>query len=194
MSVELKGITEGLLFACGEEGVTKRQLAETLEVSIEMVDHLLHELSFDYEHEGRGIMIMQSKEVLHLTTKPEHSHYYKKLLHHGRTSRLTQAALETLAIIAYRQPITKVEIEELRGVNSDYAVRSLLRRSMIESAGRKEAVGRPYFFVTTKDFLTYFGLTSLNDLPDLPENLDPVDADQELNLFFEGNNRSKSDD
>src|SRR5699024_10730796 len=89
-----------------------------------------------------------------------------------KSSRMSQAALETLAIIAYRQPITKVEIEELRGVNSDHAVRSLVQRSLIESSGRKDAPGRPYFFKTTTAFLTYFGLSSLNDLPALPDDID----------------------
>src|SRR5699024_12758203 len=91
----------------------------------------------------------------------EHSHYYQKIHQDKKSSRMSQAALETLAIIAYRQPITKVEIEELRGVNSDHAVRSLVQRSLIESSGRKDAPGRPYFFKTTTDFLTYFVLFSL---------------------------------
>lgn len=183
MTIELKGITEGLLFASGEEGITKKQIAVALNVTSEIVDHLLHELSFDYEYEGRGILIMQSNDVYHLTTKPEHSHYYQKIHQDKKSSRMSQAALETLAIIAYRQPITKVEIEELRGVNSDYAVKSLLKRSLIASAGRKEAPGRPYFFVTTTAFLTYFGLASLNELPALPDDFDTAGSEYELDLF-----------
>src|SRR5690625_6589274 len=116
--------------------------------------------------------IIQSNEMYHLTTKPEHSQYYKKLLQGPRSSRMTQATLETLAIIAYRQPITKAEIEEIRGVNSDYAVQTLLARSLIERAGRKETIGRPILFKTTKEFLTYFGLSSLDDLPPLSDDFD----------------------
>lgn len=183
MTTELKGITEGLLFASGEEGITKKQIAKALEITQDTVGHLLNELSFDYEHEGRGMLIMQSNDVFHLTTKPEHSHYYQKIHQDKKSSRMSQAALETLAIIAYRQPITKVEIEELRGVNSDHAVRSLVQRSLIESSGRKDAPGRPYFFKTTTAFLTYFGLSSLNDLPALPDDIDTAGAEYELDLF-----------
>src|SRR5690625_8000813 len=116
--------------------------------------------------------IIQSNEMYHLTTKPEHSQYYKKLLQGPRSSRMTQATLETLAIIAYKQPITKTEIEEIRGVNSDYAVQTLLARSLIEKIGRKDTVGRPVLYATSKEFLTYFGLTSLEDLPPLPKDID----------------------
>ena len=190
MAAEQKGIAEGLLFACGEEGITKKQLANALEVPVEKVGELLQELAADYEDAGRGMTLMQSNDIFHLTTKPAHSHYYKRLHTSGKTSRMSQAALETLAIIAYRQPMTKVEIEELRGVNSDYAVKSLLKRKMIETAGRKEAPGRPYFFITTKEFLAYFGLTSLDELPDLPEDFDMEAEGEALDLFFEENNRS----
>src|SRR5690625_7003588 len=87
---------------------------------------------------------------------------------------MTQATLETLAIIAYKQPITRSEIEEIRGVNSDYAVQTLLARSLIESVGRREGIGRPVLFGTSKDFLTYFGLSSIKDLPPLQESFDEV--------------------
>src|SRR5690625_6968348 len=95
--------------------------------------------------------IIQSNEIYHLTTKPEHSQYYKKLLQGPRSSRMTQATLETLAIIAYKQPITRSEIEEIRGVNSDYAVQTLLARSLIESVGRREGIGRPVLCGRRKD-------------------------------------------
>ena len=171
MSIELKGIVEGLLFASGEEGISIKQIANSLDIPAEHAEHIIEELKFDYEHVNRGMMIMQSKDIYHMTTKPEHSYYYKKVHQQKGASRMTQSALETLAIIAYRQPVTKVEIEELRGVNSDYAVQSLIKRSLIEIVGRKDGVGRPYLFGTTKEFLTYFGLASLNDLPPLKEEL-----------------------
>lgn len=97
---------------------------------------------------------------------------------------MSQAVLETLAIIAYNQPITRVEIEEIRGVNSDYAVQTLLARSLIESVGRKEGIGRPKLFGTTKEFLTYFGLSSIEELPPLPEEIDKSAIEQEADLFF----------
>lgn len=183
--MELKGAIEGLLFASGDEGITLKQMAKVLDISEETVTHLLNELTFDYEHIHRGIMIMQSNDVFHLTTKPEHNQYYKRLMEEPRSTRMSQAMLETLAIIAYRQPITRVEIEEIRGVNSDYAVQTLLSRTFIEQVGRKESVGRPILFGTTKAFLTYFGLTSLEDLPALPEHLDvDNDIEKEADLFF----------
>lgn len=185
MTKELKGIMEGLLFASGDEGITIKQLAKVLDVTSETVEHLMNELKFDYEHMQRGIMIMQSNEVFHLTTKPEHNAYYKKMLEEPKSTRMSQAMLETLAIIAYRQPITRVEIEEVRGVNSDYAVQTLLARSLIETVGRKETVGRPMLFGTTKAFLTYFGLTSMDDLPVLPEEADQETVEKEADLFFD---------
>src|SRR5699024_10953044 len=130
----------------------------------------------------RGITLMQSNEVFHLTTKPEHNDYYKKWMQHPRTTRMSQATLETLAIIAYRQPITRIEIEEIRGVNSDYTVQTLLARSLIESVCRKDGVGRPILYGTTTEFLIYFGLSSLEDLPSLPEDVDQESVEKEAEL------------
>ncbi|GGB33864.1 SMC-Scp complex subunit ScpB [Virgibacillus dakarensis] len=182
---ELKAILEGLLFASGDDGITVKQLSRILEVNAATVEHLLEELKYDYEHVERGMMIMQSHQVFHLTTKPEHSAYFKRLLETPQTSRMSQAALETLAIIAYRQPITRTEIEEIRGVKSDRPVQTLLSRSLIEEVGRRDGVGRPILFGTSKDFLIYFGLTSLEELPPLPENVDQEDIEHEADLFFE---------
>lgn len=181
---EYKAPLEGLLFASGDEGITIKQLAQILDVSRETVDILLEELREDYSQDVRGIMIMQSHEVYHLTTKPEHSNYFKKLLEAPQSSRMSQAALETLAIIAYNQPITRTEIEHIRGVKSDRPVQTLLSRSLIEEAGRKESVGRPVLFATSKDFLTYFGLTSLDELPPLSEDFNVEELEREADLFF----------
>ena len=100
-------------------------------------------------------------------------------------TKLSQAALETLAIIAYNQPITRVEIEDIRGVNSDRAVQTLIARSLIEEKGRKNTVGKPVLFGTSIDFLTFFGLSSLEELPELPENINEVAIEQEADLFFD---------
>lgn len=184
MTIKYKGIVEGLLFASGDEGITINQIAKVIDVSPETVKHLIEELTFDYEHINRGMTIIQSNEIYHLTTKPEHNEYYKKLLQHPRTTRMSQATLETLAIIAYEQPITRVEIEEIRGVNSDYAVQTLLARSLIENVGRKESIGRPILFGTSKEFLTYFGLSSIDELPPLPNEIDKESVEKEADLFF----------
>ncbi|WP_042145764.1 SMC-Scp complex subunit ScpB [Paucisalibacillus sp. EB02] len=181
----VKAILEGLLFACGDEGITIRELAKIMEISEKAVEHLIEELKYDYEHASRGIMIMESQNVFHLTTKPEHSEYYKRLVEEPQTSRMSQAALETLAIIAYRQPITRSEIDEIRGVKSDRPVQTLIARSLIEEVGRKEGVGRPVLFGTSKDFLTYFGLTSIEELPPLPDNFDADELEDEADLFFD---------
>jgi len=182
---ELKAIVEGLLFASGDEGVTLQQICKILDITEPAAEHIIEELKYDYDRKDRGLMIMQAHEVLHLTTKPEHSNYFKKLLEMPQTSRMSQAALETLAIIAYQQPITRTEIEEIRGVKSDRPVQTLLSRSLIEEMGRKDTIGRPVLFGTTKEFLTYFGLTSLEELPPLPENVLADDDNQEADLFFE---------
>jgi len=182
---ELKAVIEGLLFACGDEGITIKALSHITGVTKQVVEHILDELNYDYEHTARGMMLLHSHGVYHLTTKPEHSQYFKKLLETPQTTKLSQAALETLAIIAYKQPITRIEIEEIRGVNSDRPVQTLVARSLVEEVGRKEAIGRPILFGTTIDFLTYFGLTSLEELPPFPETVDTKDIEQEADLFFE---------
>ncbi len=180
-----KAILEGLLFVSGDEGITIQQISKILDVNQSMVTKLMAELISDYEELDRGIMIMQSNEVFHLTTKPEHSTYYKKFLQTPQSSRMSQAALETLAIIAYNQPITRAEIEDIRGVKSDRPVQTLLSRSLIEEVGRKDTVGRPILFATSKEFLTYFGLSSLRELPPLPEDMDMENIEKEADLLFE---------
>ncbi len=181
---ELKAVAEGLLFATGDEGVTIKQLSKVLNITEDVATELIDELKDDYEQKTRGLKIMEANGVLHLTTKPEHSSYFKKLIETPRSTRMSQAALETLAIIAYQQPITRAEIDEIRGVKSDGPVQTLLNRSLIEEMGRKETIGRPILFRTSKDFLTYFGLTSLDELPPLPETTDDTN-NQEVDLFFE---------
>lgn len=178
-----KAIVEGLLLATGEEGVTVKQLSTTLGTTNFYMEHLLNELKKEYQADHRGITLMQSNNVFYLTTKPEHSDYLKKLLQTPQHTKLSQAALEVLAIIAYRQPITRVEIEEVRGVNSDRPLRTLLARSLIKELGRKDTVGKPILFGTTVEFLTYFGLVSLEELPPLPE-MDEEDIEAEADLYM----------
>lgn len=181
----VKAILEGLLFACGDEGITVKEIAQIMDISVKAVEHLIEELKYDYEHASRGIMIMEANDVYHLTTKPEHSEYYQRLVEAPQSGRMSQAALETLAIIAYKQPITRSEIDEIRGVKSDRPVQTLLARSLIEEVGRKDGIGRPVLFGTSKDFLTYFGLTSIEELPPLPDNFDSDELEDEADLFFD---------
>ncbi|MUV39737.1 Segregation and condensation protein [Lentibacillus sp. JNUCC-1] len=185
---EIKAIIESLLFASGDEGVKVRQLSHVLEVESEMIQHLLEELKFDYDNKQSGIMLAESQETYFLTTKPEYSPYVQKLLNTPHTSKLSQASLETLAIIAYGQPITRTEIEHIRGVNSDRAVQTLAARSLVEEVGRKEGAGRPVLFGTSKTFLTYFGLSTLEELPELPSEVDVQDITEEADLFFDAFN------
>lgn len=190
----LKAVVEGLLFASGDEGVTIKQLSKILDISDAVSTHLIDELKYDYEHTDRGLMLMESHDVIHLTTKPEHSEYFKKLLETPQSTKMSQAALEVLAIIAYLQPITRTEIEDIRGVKSDGPVQTLLNRMLVEEAGRKDTVGRPTLFRTSKDFLTFFGLTSLEELPPLPESDSEDDSGQTVDLFFERFNEELNKD
>lgn len=186
---ELKAVLEGLLFASGDNGITVKQLVYVMEVNQETVEYLLEELKFDYEHTDRGIMIMQSQNMFYLTTKPQHSNYFQRLFENPKMNRMSQAALETLAIIAYQQPITRTEIEEIRGVKSDRPVQTLLSRALIEEVGRRETIGRPALFSTSKEFLTYFGLSTIEELPPLTENLEESSIEKEADLFFENFNK-----
>ncbi|MGP4070265.1 SMC-Scp complex subunit ScpB [Halobacillus sp. B29] len=181
---EYKAILEGVLFASGDEGLTRKKIGTLLEISQKELNDILEELKQDYESAHRGITIMDSHGVLHLTTKPEHASYYKRMIDSPGNTRLSQAALETLAIVAYQQPITRIEIDDLRGVKSDRAVQTLVTRGLIEEKGRKEAIGRPVLFGTTKDFLIYFGLTSLSELPPLSELKETENLEEEADLFF----------
>ncbi|WP_085508742.1 SMC-Scp complex subunit ScpB [Thalassobacillus devorans] len=181
---EYKGIVEGLLFAAGEEGINTNKLRNVLEVEQEALGEILDSLKIDYRDNKRGLALMAVDNMVYMTTKAEHAPYLKRLLDTPYASRLSQAALETLAIIAYQQPITRSEIEELRGVKSERAIQTLTTRSLIKEVGRKEGIGRPILYGTTKDFLTYFGISSLEDLPPLPEG-NEEDVETEADLFFE---------
>lgn len=182
---DIKAIMEGLIFAAGDEGIHKKDLRKVLDLERDMADHLISELKFEYEHAKRGIMLVESQQVLFLTTKPEHSEYFTKFKEAKVHAKLSQAALETLAIIAYLQPITRTEIEQIRGVKSERPLQTLISRALIEEVGRKEGVGRPILFGTTVEFLTYFGLSSIEDLPPLPEDINEIDVEQEADLFFD---------
>jgi len=122
-------------------------------------------------YRGRGVRLQRRGETLQLVSAPEAAEYVERFLGLAESGRLSTAALETLAVVAYRQPVTRAQIEAVRGVSADYAIRTLLARNLIEEVGRLETVGRPAVFGTTFEFLQYFGLESLDRLPALPEAL-----------------------
>ncbi|WP_181349988.1 SMC-Scp complex subunit ScpB [Thalassobacillus sp. CUG 92003] len=183
---DYQAIIEGLLFAAGDEGLSARQMAKLLEVEMDTVYEAIEGLKEAYQQPERGISLMVSNQVYHMTTKKEHAPYYAKLVDAPQSTRLSQAALETLAIIAYQQPITRIEIDDLRGVKSERAIHTLTTRHLIYEVGRKEAVGRPILYGTTADFLSYFGLGSLEELPPLTD-LEQHDSEveDEADLFFQ---------
>lgn len=179
-----KAILEGLLFASGSDGLTTKQISAVLEIDRDTLQHIISELKYDYENTNRGIMLVESDKSLYLATKPEHASYFKKLLAAPQASKLSQASLETLAIVAYNQPITRTEVEEVRGVKSDRPIQTLLSRALIEEVGRRDTVGRPMMFTTTVDFLNYFGLKSIEELPQLTDQMDETSLIEEADLFF----------
>lgn len=162
---DTKSIIEALLFVASEP-LTIKTIADITERSEYEAEVTLKEIKAACERESRGFCLIEVAEGYSFVTRSEFAPFIEKLVK-PRLNSLTQAALETLAIIAYKQPVTKSEIDEIRGVNSDSAINTLLARSLIEEAGRKEGPGRPIIYRTTKDFLKYFGL---KDLKQLTEN------------------------
>lgn len=176
---EAKSIIEALLFVCSEP-LTAKEIAEIAGLEEQDVLALLKEVRADCEKSMRGFCLAEIAGGFVFTTRPEHAPYIEKLVK-PRLSTLSQAALETLAIIAYQQPVTRSEIEEIRGVKCDSALNTILERGLIEEAGRKEAPGRPILYKTTDGFLKYMGLRSLADLPSLKENKPESDEEASEN-------------
>lgn len=181
----MKSIIEGLLFVCGDEGLDAKQLAEVLEQRVDVVTEAVRELQRDLAAQQRGVQVVEIAGAYRLTTLPAHAPYFERLASTPMRSTLSQAALETLSIIAYKQPITRVEIEEIRGVKSDRALHSLVSKDLIQEVGRAEAVGRPILYGTTPAFLDYFGLNSLQDLPQLSALNEEGLLDEETLMLFD---------
>ncbi len=184
--IRIKGIVESLLFAAGDEGLSAKQLATVLEVTEKYASSLITEMKQEYDkNEQRGISIIELAGTYQLATKRENADYLKKLVESPGTSHLSQAALETLAIIAYKQPVTRIEIEEIRGVKTERPLHTLAAKALIKEMGRADGPGRAFLYGTTKEFLDYFGLRSLKELPPLPEKLEDDSILEEADLFFE---------
>ena len=177
-----KAIIEGLLFVSGEEGLTIDEISNIIEKPQDEIKNIIKELYSDYENENRGIQLEFLGNHFKLTTKIEHKEYYKKLIEDQENSLLGQSSLETLAIIAYNAPITRISIDEIRGVNSSYVIRKLLLKGLIEEVGRAELPGKPRLYNVTSKFLDYFGLGSLEELPKIEINQNE-DSDDEKGLF-----------
>ncbi len=178
-----QAIIEGILFLVGDEGIELKQIADILGESIENVKLLIDKMKIEYQNETRGLQIIEIAGIYQFSTKAEHSLFYKKLININKHTAISNAALETLAIIAYKQPITRLEIEEIRGVKSDRAIQTLLQRKLIKELGRLEGLGRPILYGITKDFLIYFGIDSIAELP----LIDEMEDDNLHELFKELN-------
>ena len=180
-----KAVLEGLLFVVGEDGLTLDQIEEVLELKEEDVKELVNDLKHSYEEEDRGLRIDFLGNRLKLTTKFEHREYYQKLLENPETNILSQAALETLAIIAYNEPVTRMQVDKIRGVSSSQMIRKLAAKGLIKESGRSDLPGRPILYEITNDFLDYFGLSNIEELPDMEKYIEASEEDikEEKDLY-----------
>ena len=175
-------VLEGLLFVAGDDGITLEEASYILELERRAVRQLLDELKKRLEDENSGLELLLTASHYKLVTKASLKSYIEKYAVSPYSSQLSQASLETLAIIAYKQPVTRVDIESIRGVQSSGSIQKLLLRDLIEEAGRLETPGRPKLYKTTAYFMDYFGLESLDALPDASDLFD-LDSEEANQLF-----------
>lgn len=181
---EAKAILEAILFTMGGS-VPLSVLAEALEQDKETTEKLLHNMMDEYAAAGRGIRLIELEDSFQMCSNPDYYEYLIRVASRPRRYVLTDVLLETLSIVAYKQPITKTEIESIRGVNSDHAVNRLAEFGLIEEVGRMNAPGRPILFGTTEAFLRHFGIGSLEELPEIgPEQIEEFkqEAEEEAQL------------
>lgn len=167
-SERIEGIIESLLFMSGDL-LSSDMITKILEIDKKSISKIIDNMKEKYKDENRGITIREINSCYQLCTKPEYSDYVKKLFESPQKQVLSQAAYETLAIIAYNRPITKARIDDIRGVNSDSAIAKLMERNLIQEAGRLDSPGRPILYETTEEFLRCFGFNSYEDLPPLEQ-------------------------
>ena len=183
----LESIIEGILFAMGDS-VEPDKIATAVEVPVEDVIKILDELLARYESEGRGLRLTKLDGAYQMCTSPDIYEYLIRIAKQPKKAVLTETLLETLSIVAYKQPVTKAEIEKIRGVSSDHAVNKLVEYQLVEEVGRLDAPGRPMLFGTTEQFLRSFGVTSLEELPTLsPVTLEEFkhEAEEEAKLTLD---------
>lgn len=186
-NIELKAQVEALLFV-SPTAASVNQIAEAIEITPREVTKIIASLEEDFK--CRGIKIQNNKGKYSLTSSPDHAETVERFLHLEASSRLSTPAMETLAIVAYQQPITRPKIDAIRGVNSDSVIRTLLSKGLIEEAGRSEGPGRPILYTITPEFLQYFGLSSLDELPSLKlpdeSEIQPAPSPEQKELPFDG--------
>ena len=175
----MKAALEGLLFVIGDEGLSLKDIISILEINENEAKKIIKELYEELNNENRGIKLEYLGEKFKLTTKKEHAKYFEKLVQNEQNNKLSDSALEVLSIIAYGGPITRVEIDKIRGVSSAYIVRKLVLKNLIEECGRSEDPGRPMKFKITNQFLNYFGLGSVKELPKI-EEIEKANNDKDL--------------
>lgn len=176
-----KAVLEGLLFLSGSEGLSLDTICTILEISDKEASELITTFMEDLKKDDRGLQLEYLGNHLKLATKKEHKSYYEKLVEVEKNTELSQAALETLAIIAYNEPLTRVAVDEIRGVNCGHLIRKLVSMDLICECGRADTPGRPVLYKTTKEFLDHFGLAKIEDLPKIDEI--EVEEPDETDLF-----------
>ena len=164
----LKGRIEAILFVAGE-AVTVKELARALQTEEKAVRTELNAIRDEYDYNQRGFLLKRFGDNVQLATRPLYAQDVLRLLQPVQQQSLSQAAMETLAVVAYKQPVTRAEVEQVRGVKCDYSLQSLINKGLIREMGRKDTIGRPILFGTTDEFLSHFGLEGLEALPPLPE-------------------------
>ncbi|MCD6527352.1 MAG: SMC-Scp complex subunit ScpB [Desulfuromonas sp.] len=184
----LKGRLEAVLFS-SDEPLRLERLQSIFEVDLPQLKDALQELLIDYAQPGRGVVLQEIAGGFQIRTRSEYAPWIVKL-NRNRTTRLSKAATETLAIIAYRQPVTRAELEYLRGVDSGGIVRTLMDRQLVKIVGKKDVPGRPLLYGTSRHFLEFFGLKDLSELPNLHEFADPDEVSLPLEMDFDGDGSS----
>jgi len=174
----MKGRIEAILFVAGE-AVSIKELARALQTEEKTVRAELNAIRDEYDYNQRGFLLKRFGDKVQLATRPLYSQDVLRLLQPVQQQSLSQAAMETLAVVAYKQPVTRAEVEQVRGVKCDYSLQSLMNKGLIREMGRKDTIGRPILFGTTDEFLSHFGLEGLEYLPPLPENPEAGEAKTE---------------
>ena len=175
-----EAVLEGLLFVVGDDGLTMNQIKDILSLNDDEAKELIISLREKYEGDDRGIRIDFLGNTFKLTTKKEHKEYYQKLLENPETNVLSQSALETLAIIAYNEPVTRLMVDEIRGVSSREMIKKLVAKGLVKETGRSDLPGRPILYQTTSEFLDYFGLASRDELPKFETIIEEVNDSIDL--------------
>lgn len=178
---EKLAILEGSLFIAGEEGMDFLTIQKVLGVDGASLNELINEYDQELKKDSRGVMLVQLGNKYKLTTKPQHHDYYQRIVENTNSFNFSNASLETLAIIAYNQPVTRVEVENIRGVNSDHIIRRLMAHALIKEAGRKDSIGKPMMYEVTNEFLDVFNLQSIEELPKL--NIHEEEENEQQNIF-----------